>query len=240
MSDYDDIFSRHDRVAIQVSGGKDSLAALYLLRPYWDRLVVYWLNPGNPFPETYEVIDRVASMVPHFKEVRGRQREIIKEGGWPSDVVPIRWTSFGQFGLGEKAFKVQGRFDCCWRSLMLPMHEAMLEDGITCVIRGKRSDEVDKSPSRSGDVIDGIEFVYPLWDWSAGDVHTFLRDNGVQLPDYYLYVDSSLDCMDCTAWWEDGIGKFTKARYPALHAEYVRRIGLIKSAIADELTRIED
>lgn len=236
--DYDSLFGRHQRIALQVSGGQDSLALLHLLLPWKEHFCVYWLNPGNPFPEMVAMMDEIRAAVPRFKEVAGRQPEVIALDGWPSDVVPIKWTRAGQYALGERPFMVQGRLDCCWRSLMVPMHEAMIADGITCVIRGKRSEEADKSPSRDGDVIDGIEFVYPLWDWSADDVISYLAEHSIPRPTSYRYASHSLDCMDCTAWWGEGMGEFLAAEYPEQHAEYARRIGLIKSAVAEEMNGV--
>lgn len=236
--DFSGVFSRHERVALQVSGGQDSLALLSLMEPYWNLLTVYWLNPGNPLPETVWMMQALREKITHFKEVPGQQISVIRLDGWPSDVVPIRWTRAGQFALGEKPFTVQGRLDCCWRSLMLPLHEAMMDDGITCIIRGKRSDEADRSPSRDGDVIDGIEFIYPLWDWTAADVQGYLEGAGIPRPKSYQYASHSLDCMDCTAWWGEGMDRFLAAEYPEHHAEHVRRIGLIKSAIAEEMSGV--
>lgn len=232
------LFARHRRVALQLSGGQDSIALLHLMMPWKDLFCVYWLNPGNPLPETTAMMNEIRTMVPHFKEVAGRQPEVIALDGWPSDVVPIRWTRAGQFSGGKQPFTVQGRLDCCWRSLMLPLHEAMIADDITCIIRGKRSDEGDKSPSRDGDVIDGIEFIYPLWDWSAADVQSYLEEAGIPRPKSYQYASHSLDCMDCTAWWGEGMDRFLEAEYPDQYAEYGRRIDLIKSAVAEEMSGV--
>lgn len=237
--DYSRVFDKHAKVALQLSGGKDSLAVLHMMRPWWDRLCVYWLNPGDPFPETVELMRLISSVVPNFKEVQGRQKEIISADGWPSDIVPIKWTSDGQTIFGPQPFKVQGRLHCCWRSLMSPMHERMVADGVTCIIRGKRSEEADKSPSRTGDIIDGIELVYPLWDWTENDVMRYLTESGVQLPKSYGHATHSLDCMSCTAWWGEGLSKFLESSYPEKFVEYTRRVTLIKSAIADELLNCE-
>lgn len=233
------LFGRRSRVAFQFSGGKDSLATLALLMPWIDRLCVYWLNPGNPFPETLELMEQVKQFVPHFKEIAGRQKQVVAEFGWPSDVVPVRWTHEGQFVFGKKDFMVQGRLDCCFKSLMQPMHDAMVADGVDCIIRGKRAEERDKSPTRSGDVVGGIELVYPLWDWTEGEVLDLLDATGFQLPESYKTAGHSLDCMDCTAWWGEGLSRFLAAKYPDPHAEYVRRVTLIKAAVAEELTNCE-
>ncbi len=49
-------FARHKRIAFQFSGGRDSTAALYLLRAYWSRMTVIHLDTGDQFPETREVV----------------------------------------------------------------------------------------------------------------------------------------------------------------------------------------
>jgi phosphoadenosine phosphosulfate reductase len=234
-----DVFGRHERIALQVSGGIDSLAVLHGVMPWIDRVCVYWLNPGNPFPETLAIMDEIREVVPHFREVAGLQKHVVKMDGWPSDLVPVRWTTQGHFSFGPKPFKVQGRLDCCVRSLMKPLHRQMDEDGITCIIRGKRADEVDKTPTRTGTVLEGFEFIYPIWDWTSAQVLQYLTDNNVPIPPSYEYATHSLDCMDCTAWWGEGLDRFLEAKYPKHHKQYVKRTGLIRAAIAEELANLE-
>ena len=235
----DEIFSRHRHVALSFSGGKDSLALLHLMRPYWDRLTVYWLNPGNPFPETVELMQQVRAMVPHFKEIAGRQREVIAADGWPSDVVPQGHTSDGNTVFGATPFKVQSRLSCCFRALMWPAFEAMRADGVDCILRGKREDEADKTGIESGYVADGIELVFPLMRWTAQDVMNYLHAVGVPMPKFYEHAGHSLDCMDCTAWWGEGLSRYLKHEHPVQFVEYQRRVGLIKSAVAEQLSKCE-
>ena len=239
MTDYAAIFERHERVALQVSGGKDSLAVLHLLQPYWQKLCVFWTNPGNPFPETVALMEKIKAEVPFFVEVAGRQKEIIERDGWPSDVVPQAYTTEGNFVFGDTPFKVQTRLGCCFRSLMLPMHERMVALGVTCIIRGKRSEEKDKTETRTGSVLMGIETIYRLWDWTESDVLGYLRDNGIDLPESYQHATHSLDCMDCTAWWGEGLSHYLKAKHQEHHKEYVRRITLIKTAISEQMADCE-
>ena len=81
--------------------------------------------------------------------------------------------------------------------------------------------------------------MYPFWDWSEENVIGYLHAHDVPLPVSYRYASHSFDCMDCTAWWGDGLSRFLEAEYPSQHVEYVRRIGLIKSAIAEEISNCE-
>ena|SRR4249920_277111 len=233
------IFYRHRKVALSLSGGKDSLACLYLLRPFWERLTVYWLNSGDAFPETHEMMARIRAMVPSFKELQGRQPEVIAKDGWPSDIVPYRYTTFSNAAHGPTPFKVQHRYECCVRSMMLPMYEQMMADGATCIIRGKRHDEDDKTGLMSGYVdLNGIELQFPIFDWTSAQVHEYLKAQGVELPMFYKYGgDHSVDCMHCTAYWEDGHGPYLKAEHPVLFEEWNRRMKLITGAVNEALTK---
>jgi len=235
-----DIFERHANVALLLSGGKDSLACLYLYKPHWPDLMVYWCNTGDAFPETVAQMERVKKIVPHFKEVRGYQPEIHEADGWPSDVVPALHTSLGNVITGATPFKIQTRLDCCYHSLMLPTYHAIVTDGMTCCIRGKRHGEEDRTGLKSGDVTaEGVELIFPIYDWTSADVHAYLDREEVELPKFYAYGDHSHDCMHCTAWWGHGQSKYLKAEHPVVFEEYKRRITLIKQAVNEQLEMCE-
>ena len=235
-----EFLQRHAHVALSLSGGKDSLACLHLFRPHWDQLTVYWLNTGDAFPETIKFMRQVRDMVPHFKEVRGLRDEVVATGGWPSDVVPHGYSAEDQVGFGPTPFKLQSRLSCCYRSMMLPLYRAMLGDGVTCAIRGKRRDEDDKTGLESGHVTpEGMELCFPILDWTSADVRSYLASVGVPLPKFYEYGDHSIDCMHCTAFWGDGHAKYLAAEHPGAYTEYVRRIRLIKTAVANQMAACE-
>jgi 3'-phosphoadenosine 5'-phosphosulfate sulfotransferase (PAPS reductase)/FAD synthetase len=84
------IIGRHAKPILQFSGGADSLACLWLLREHWPRLTVVWVNTGDCFPETSELMRKVRELVPHFHEVRSDQPAQIRRWGYPVDVLPIR------------------------------------------------------------------------------------------------------------------------------------------------------
>lgn len=227
-----DILARHQNIALQLSGGKDSLACLYLMREHWDRLTVYWCNTGDAFPETVALMDEIRAQVPRFVEIAGQQPAVIEQFGIPTDILPVSGTPMGVANGGQA---MQDRYSCCLRSFMLPMHQRMIEDGITLIIRGQKTADRLKGPLRSGDVDGGIEYLFPVEGWTDGQVLAYLREQNAPLPRFYEVMGSSPDCMTCSAYWETGAAKYLK-RYHFEQFKVVQaRLDAINEAVAEHI-----
>jgi phosphoadenosine phosphosulfate reductase len=235
MDAIEQAIGRHSKIALQLSGGRDSMACLYLLRPYWDRLTVYWCNTGAPFPETVEWMAAVRAMVPNFVEIEGRNSDVLAQFGMPSDIVPSSHTPIGLLATRRYGIVLQDRYSCCARTMMVPTHERMLADGITLIIRGQRADDVVKADTKSGDVHDGIELLYPIEHWSADDVMAFLRKVDAPIPRFYEMLNSAPDCMTCSAWWEHGTSKYLKRYHHPVYLEVQRRLDIINEAVGESI-----
>ena len=220
----------HERIALQVSTGRDSLACLYLLRDagLLDRITVYWVNTGNAFPETLEIAAKVRELVPHFVEIEGRQPEVIAAFGIPTDILSRNCTPIGVM-CGQSAVRMQDTYSCCGRVIMQPLHERMLADGVTLIIRGQRADDSHKAPVVSGEWENGIQYLFPIENWSDEDVDAYLAKVGAPRHACYDYgMSSTPDCMTCSGWWSDGRALFLKERHPEAYDEYMRRLELIR------------
>lgn len=228
------IFERHERIALQLSGGRDSIACLYLLKPYWDRLTVYWCDTGAAYPETVALMDKIAAQVPRFVRIEGRQPQVISQFGIPADIVPASATPIGRLA-GGSAPLMQDRYSCCAMSMMLPTHERMLADGITLIIRGQKNADRLKSPVRSGDVIDGIEYLFPIEDWDARQVMRFLQDQGAPIPRFYEMLNAAPDCMTCSAWWEEGAARYLRRYHYPQYLENQKRLDIINQAVGEHI-----
>lgn len=225
------LFSRHQKVALQFSGGKDSLACLFQMRPHWDQLTVYWLNTGNPFPETLDTIARVRELVPSFVEIASNQPESIRQWGIPSDIVPANATQVGLMAAGQPdGILIQDRYTCCYRVLMLPLHQRMQQDGITAIIRGQKNADSQKAPIHNGHVEDGIEYCFPIEGWTDQEVLEYLSNQEITAPYFYPAMKSAPDCMDCSAWWEEGRAAYLKQYHPEAYATYQARLDSINHA----------
>lgn len=192
--------SRHERAVLHFSGGKDSLACLHLLRPWWDRVDVLWGNPGAALPETYRFMTAIRQMVPNFHVAFGEQPDWLAAHGIPVDVLPVR-SGPGRSFVDVPGMRMQSFVDCCAHNLWAPMDRMTRALGATLVIRGQRDGDALKAPIRSGHVEDGITYCLPIQYWTDDDVMAYLRDVGAELPPTYAAgVKHSVDCWNCTAY----------------------------------------
>lgn len=228
--------SRHQRIGFQFSGGRDSTAALYLLRPYWNQMTFYHLDSGDQFPEIRQVVCRVErdlalAGIP-LHRIDGHSQEVRRIFGMPSDILPADNHMSRPGVRGARSIKIQSRYECCTRVLMHPMHKRMIADGITLIVRGQRDQDYVKPPYRSGDVGEGFEFLYPIQSWTGDQVSEYLHQRGLPIADVYeLGALRASDCIGCTAWWDEGRATYMRRRYPQEHAVLLRNLAEIRAEI---------
>lgn len=238
-------WTRHEgAIAFQFSGGRDSTAALYLLREHWPKMRVYHLDTGDQFPETKAVVDRVRQDLADagvVLDVITQDVEAFRvEHGYASDLVPTENTAIGRTVSGRKQ-RLVDRYVCCASNLMNPMHSIMVEERITLIVRGQRDDEYDAPPMRDGDTIDGFEVHYPIQDWTAGQVDAYLAENGLPVAPFYAAgMRRAPECMHCTAWLDEGRLGYLKARHPDIHPVVIARMKLVRDAVTTTLINLDN
>lgn len=234
------MLEKSDTAVLQFSGGKDSLACLFLLRDYWQSLIVLWVNTGAAFPETLEQMAMVRELVPNFLEIKSDQPAQIAKFGNPTDLVSWWDTPLGRSLDSSRITRAQTPTSCCKENIWVPMHEATMRLKPTVVIRGQRNAEQRKGPVRDGMVYEGVRYWFPIEDWSDNDVYAYLREVGVPLPANYDYMNTSLDCWSCTAYLDENAGKFTymKERHPGLYARAQVSLDCLARAARIELDRL--
>lgn len=227
---------RHEKIVLQFSGGKDSIACLMLLKDYLHKITVLWLNSGASLPETFEQMNKVREMCPNFIEIVGNQPEQVAAHGYPVDVLPMRNHISIQHIAQQKRIPLQGFMQCCYHSIMLPMHEATKNLGATLVIRGQKLADAHKSPIKSGDVIDGVEYWFPIEDWPDDRTIMYASASGL-LPEHYNDANTSLDCWSCTAYLQENQWKvpYLEKHHPDKAKEVKQRLSIIRQEIQSDM-----
>lgn len=233
--------ARHERVAFQFSGGKDSTALLLLLKPYWDLFTVYYCDIGDAHPETTKLVEGFRSQVPNFEVVAGRSLEVRASLGLPSDVVPWKSATAGRVLGITNAIPIIDRLSCCYYSNMAPMQERMLADNITLIIRGQKKADTIKGSLNSGDIEAGVEYLYPLEDALDEDCFQTMRDHGVEIQSFYFEgMAEAGDCLTCTAWTDCGNrGAYLRKNFPDLYDGYKANIIDIAVAVKEAVDGLE-
>ena len=233
MPNFDEFFSRHERIVLELSGGKDSAAVLWLLEPYWGKLDVLWCNPGNPYPETLAYMHKIASIVPRFFTILGDQPRNVTKNGWPVDILPAETSDTAMHAYGVARPKLQSFWDCCSDNMWRPMDNWVKLGKYTAIIRGQKLSDTLKNFVLSGDIVDGVEYLHPIENWVDENVLEFLGD---QVPDSYKRgLKSSLDCMNCTAYTAENAGRISdlalidKTAYTEVTAVHLYLIDCIDS-----------
>lgn len=232
----DSILDRHDRPCLQFSGGKDSIACLLLLRKWWPKLTVAWVNTGDAFPETLDIVNYVRSVVGGFLEINSDVRAWVKSSGMPVDMLPVRNSPTG-IAFNGPATLLQPFVSCCYENIWAPLNNAMVDGGFTLIIRGQKLSDKRKSPVRSGKIIGGVEYLFPLEEWSDDAVIEYL---GEALPNHYKWTKTSLDCRHCTAYLDENAEKmrYLKRFHPELFSDVLGRLTEIKKACCVEFRHL--
>jgi phosphoadenosine phosphosulfate reductase len=228
---------RHERTALSFSGGKDSLACLYLLRPHLDRITVYHHDTGDLMPETRAIVSQVKGMCPNFVHIKGNIRSWIDENGLPTDLLPYSMHGLG-VAVGQSGAKLVTRYQCCFINLMWPIWARIKEDGNTLCIRGTKLADQAKLPAYDGETHDNIEMWFPINTWSHEDVQKYLASVRAPRNPLYDHMTNSPECARCTAWWDERRGAYLRTNHPSLFAEYARDLKIVAREVAKPINAL--
>ena len=224
--------------AIQFSGGKDSLACLYLYRERWDTTYVVWLDTGAAYPEMVEYMEKWKQRLPHFIHVKSDQPSNVRERGWPVDVLPVENTLIGKLITGNEGPLMQSHLDCCAANIWVPLYNACRGLGIRYLVKGQRGNDRRKSTSVHGQVVDGIQYLMPIQDWTEEQVFQYLKDVGAELPPGYAEGEKTgRDCWNCTAYLDDNRKRIYNMPEQK-RAEMLRRLAIIDSEIEKQWIKV--
>jgi len=225
----------HKRIVLKFSGGKDSLALLYLFKAHLSRVTVLHCDTGDQLPEMQQLVNVVEANVPVFHRVKSDAPAWIAKHGLPSDLVPIRCHPGVANVYREAAHPIVPCTDCCAANRWTPMHAALLELRPTLILHGqRRSDQFGWDKTTEGDSkadpVNGWLQWSPIADWSDADVMAYLREVGAPILPWYSYKPHAPECATCPAGWSEGRGAYLRAHHPELAERYA---GYLRSHAAE-------
>jgi 3'-phosphoadenosine 5'-phosphosulfate sulfotransferase (PAPS reductase)/FAD synthetase len=219
--------------ALAFSGGKDSLACLFLLRDELDCAI--YVDTGFAYPETRELVQFAAALVPMFT-VQSDRRTQNDRVGLPADVVPIDWTVPGQAMTSTKPVLVQSYLQCCYENIARPLLDKAHALGVTHLVYGQRASESHRGTAHHGQVVEGITRLHPIDDWTTQHVLDYLALH-MPIPEHFSLTHSSLDCYDCTAFKQESQDRllWTQHAHPDFYEAYELRAQQLGQSIYEAL-----
>lgn len=218
---------RSNKAVVQVSGGRDSRVVLELLVPYlrerdW---VVMVLTDDAP-SETVAYAAELEIRLDNVKIVKSESKSNRDMYGHPSPVVLSDQPIFAD------VIRTRSQFDCCHDNIMLPLYRATSAIEPDLIIRGQRNSDEQKSPILHLEEVCGVQYAYPIADWSDEQVDLYLAD---RLPDFYSKCADAPDCITCTGYWGRGYQDWLESEAPDLAAVRKERIRSVIQAITPAL-----
>lgn len=212
------------KIVLQFSGGKDSLALLYLFKEHLVRMTVLHCDTADQLPEVQELVAVVEANVPNFHRVRTDAPAWIAKNGLPSDLVPIRCHPGIANVYREAGHPIVPITDCCAANRWRPMQKAISELAPSLVIHGqRRTDLMGWDKTMQGDIAKGPEgwqVWAPIAEWSDDDVMAYLRSVGAPILPWYSHRPHAPECATCPASWSEGRGAYLREHHPDLAERY--------------------
>ena len=195
-------------VTISFSGGKDSLAALGVLKEALGRFEAIYVNTGLEFPDTVQFV-----------------REFCAKCNVPLKIAEAGdafWQNVDSFGPPAKDFRW-----CCKVCKLAPMTDVIQKNYPrgTFTIDGKRRyesflrskiDAVERNPFVPGQVS-----IFPIRDWRSIEVWLYIRWKGFDYNRLYDEDFERIGCWLCPSVLESEFNHLAKV-HPDLYARWTK------------------
>jgi len=213
-----DLFSRHQRVALAFSGGKDSLTLLHLSRPWRERVVVICARSDQMLPHMESFV-RQATLGWQLVELKSALYPYWQQAGIPASVIPINHAVGGR---GEPRLPRINPWPVCCRALLFqPVADWLAANPeVGALLHGQRDADDGRFDTRQLQAMGAAaEVAAPIWSWSDAEVFAYVAEQDIALPEQYAAGwRESGHCAPCPVQLKREQLAFMRARWPDLAA----------------------
>ena len=218
----------HARPTAWISGGKDSMVLMHLLRAWRDRVSFVHARLDDAWPDVTTNLEQVAKswdIKLHYAEPTVTFPKYVEKYGWPMDMVPSTHEG-GQAPFIHPWYKEGPRMaswlHCTAARVITPLLAVTVSIQADLVITGTRGDDAPMFRIMGEKVIartkKGWDRINPLQLWSDEQVYAYIDQYEISLPQYYEVKRATgkeyewVDCMSCT--WQPTHWVMLKKYYP--------------------------
>jgi len=185
------IVTHHEKVALLLSGGKDSTTLLHLARPWAAKLTVLSVIMDN----THALIPEHVSKITQewgYHDVQLLSPPVdfwtyTKNYGWPVQLVPTSMNGEMLDPYYDGTHKVASWWHCSTVRVIWPLVEAAQQIGADAILTGSRAadapEHVRRGPITEAHGIPQLGWTRydPIWSWKRAEVYAYLDHWNISL-----------------------------------------------------------
>jgi 3'-phosphoadenosine 5'-phosphosulfate sulfotransferase (PAPS reductase)/FAD synthetase len=225
------IMTSHEKVALFLSGGKDSTTLLHLAQEWASRLTVLSVIMDNTHPGIPEHVETICREW-GYTDVHLLSPPVdfwtyVKNYGWPMQLIPTSMNGEMLDPYYDGGPKVASWWHCSTVRVLWPLAEATQQIGADAVLTASRASDAPEHVRR-GPITEthGVPFAGwtrydAIWPWTTAQVYAYVDKYNISLPPISIAkrahpdVEFS-DCVECL--WHSGYATWLKENDPETFA----------------------
>ena len=241
------VFERHTTPVLWLSGGRDSLALLHLLRPWHKSVTLLRNHLDGGWPGVTENLMALAESwgfsLPIFTHPRLTFEDYVAQYGYQTEVVPTDADTVivPASPWHDGSLLVSSFWHCTLLRSIYPLLEATMALGADAILTGSRASDAPLFAMMGAEAPQGKDVVgyvryNPLNAWTTEEVYAYIDEHHIPLPEHYQWKRQMEgryawpDCLRCTAQPEHW--QLLREHYPDVYAEHWPEVKRVYEALA--------
>ena len=241
------VFERHATPVLWLSGGKESLTLLHLLRPWREHITLLHNRLDGGWPGVTEnlmvLVETWGFASPILTHPKLTFDDYVAQYGYQTEVVPTDADTVvvPASPWHDNSLRMSSFWHCTLLRGIYPLLEATMALGADAVLTGSRASDAPLFAMMGAEAPQGKDIVgyvryNPLYAWTTDDVYDYSNDHHIHLPPHYQWkrqVEGQYvwpDCLRCTAQPEHW--RLLREQYPDVYEKHWPEVKKVYEALA--------